>query len=374
MEKSMFLRKKGHFKLYKVLDGIDYPHVFVCVNEKEEYLLFAEMTYNDEFEEWIAVDLPVDSLIKLLTNQISLQKAFINIDTDKYFDIKHYFDNDLYLYNTLDRMPVGIISNEDFFVGVDVQKANEELSAAIILASKNKGRPVLDLHFNPYTDIHGIKVGFFATVLDSIKKIFNGITRTRKDVLNAELIPASFLIRFTSSVPEPILQTNSSGHAFEVISKVLSARTTNEIIEDFKENPAILKSSKELVNSIAKENKHLDVIYAPNEENVIVKNIQPSVVNELNNELKGLSITLDETEDYEGALVGYDIKRKTFSFTYGSKTLKGKLDPEFVCEEYLVPSNLSAKIRTVKIYDAENDKSRDSHFLVSLKEIKKWIY
>ena len=89
----------------------------------------------------------------------------------------------------------------------------------------------------------------------------------------------------------------------------------------------------------------------------------------LNEELKSLSITLDETDELEGILTGYDTERKTFSFSYGSTTIKGKLDSAFICEKYLVPSNRCAKIRTVKIYDAENDKSKPSYYLVSLKDV-----
>lgn len=370
MNKTMHLKKIGDFQLLKVLDVLDYARIFVCKNHKGNLLLFAEMETNDVFEKWVAVDISEKMLYSLLSNKMPIQKAFINIDTHKYYIITHDFNNDCYDYIVENRMPDDVLSDDEFFVGVDEEKENQKLAESAMVAFSKNQMPVLDLHFNPYTDNHSLPVGFLSAILENIKKIFNRITNSRKDYLVVEPMPGSFLIRFQSSKPESVIEKNTSGNAFKVISNVLTASSVEEISEDFVQNPDILASSKTLVSCIAKEQRNFDVVFADSSsDKPSVKNVEAERVITLDKQLKEYAVSVEDTNDYVGTLDGYDVVRKTFSFTLNDgKVYKGKLDKSFKTEQYKVPAEYKASIKTIRITDGENSKDKYTYLLMAIRD------
>lgn len=370
MSNVMRIEKLGDYKLLRVLDSFDYARIFVCKNEKDKLLLFAEMDTNDTFEKWVAVDIKHDTFNELLYGRLSVQRAFINTDVRKYYIITHSFETDDYVLSLANRMPEDVISEDDFFVGIDEEKEQQEIITSAINAFKKSDSPVFDLHFNPYTVDHSLPLGFLAILLENIRRIYNLITKTRRDVLRAEPIPASMLIRIQSVEPQKIIAKNSPSFAFNTIAKIMTSETTESLTDEFKENPYILKSSKELVNCLVKENKNFEVMLTESvTEKPEVKNVEIKALQKLNTELKSYSVSTDEEEETDGILDGYDTQRKTFSFMFDSGTqIKGKLDKDFLIEEHTVLNRYCAKIRTTKVFDTENAKSKNTYTLIALKK------
>ena len=92
--KRMNLGKLGSFRLERVLVKYEYPILFTCQNDKGRLLLFLEMENNKELEKWVAVDTNNSVLNKLYRKEISIQKAFVNINVRKYYIIQHVFSVD----------------------------------------------------------------------------------------------------------------------------------------------------------------------------------------------------------------------------------------------------------------------------------------
>ena len=76
-----------------------------------------------------------------------------------------------------------------------------------------------------------------------------------------------------------------------------------------------LAKSADLINVLARENKHFDVIYGDYSENEKgISNVSPDTIKFLNERMKNTTITVKEQKTIKGTLLGYDIKRKTFTF------------------------------------------------------------
>lgn len=373
MAKIMNLKGLGNFKFVRTLDGCDYPRIFVCEDQRANMFLFAEIDFDDESEEWVAIHIDTETYDKLLFNKITIQKAFINANVDKYYIIKHVYIDDRYEYATQDFMPEDVISQEEFFVGIDILKENKILQESNIKASKESNFPILDFHFNPYTNNHGLSANFLVSVLENVKNIFGNITKTRKDNLLVELVPGSFVLRFKSNITDSIISKDSPSNAFKIIKKIVSSNLPEDLINEMRDHPNIFKKSADLINVLARENKHFDVIYGDYSENEKgISNVSPDTIKFLNERMKNTTITVKEQKTIIGTLLGYDIKRKTFTFKeINGECMKGKLGKDFDLIKTLeIPTNYEANITITDMHDIENDKHKYAYELLHLRALE----
>lgn len=371
MNKEMDLGKLGKYTLDQILVEYDYPFIFTCKNEKFKTMLFVEENYTDEYESWISIFVNDDDLYNLLSSRKSIQKTFININIDRYYKIIHQFSTDSYEVSRLSSFPEGILGKDEYFLNFyDEKHAEKLINSSYELFNENL-MPVMDVHFNPYTNSHSIGVSFLVNFLENVKKVYNGIVRCRKDTLNVMPCGGSFVLRFQSAVPDKTISKNTSEYAFNSIQSIFLSSDLEEVKDLFIKNPRIYHPVKDLYDTLAKENRDFEILTISGAEQVKkYKKVSSDYVSKFKESLKNSVVSSTEETKMSGFLEGFDNVRSTFTLiTENGDIIKGKLSKSLNDRKPKIKDKFEALIEVTKELDLENGKEKPFYKMLEIKPI-----
>ncbi len=348
--KTINLGKLGNLRIERVLVKIDYPVLFLCQNEKGKLFLFVEKESDEHHEQWVVINVNDDTINKMCRGELSIQKAFINVNVDKYFVVNHDYNNDSYSYTISKSMPAEVLTEGDDFVPI-LDNSESILESAKYLTLKADS-PVLDFHLNPYSHKHSIKASLLAFVSNKVVSMFNSSTYKKKDDLMVEFEPGSFVLRFYSKSLDSLIPENSSISAFKTIANILSANNIDDISKEMVSNPKLINPARELINKLSKEKEDFDLFITDNStlEEPLKKRVNIDHLAEINARIKKYTLQEKERIVKIGALRSYDSVTKTFKFEIEDNNVlvKGNWAKEFVDKKYVVHERYLATISVLE--------------------------
>ena len=366
--KIMQLEKLGSFHLERVLVKYDYPILFVCQNEKGKLMLFLEMDNTPEYEKWVAVNTYEKIINRLCRKDLSIQNSFINTDISKYYIVSHLFSDDSFRYETISKMPEGVLEPGDDFVEVENNFEHILKSASAVAERSNSS--VLDIHLNPYTHRHSISASLLSFITSKINTAFNYSTNRKNGDLMVEFQPGSFVLRFyCNSKSESIIPSETSDNAFKTIGNLLSADDVENMSSDLIQTPKIINPTKELINRLSKEKEDFDIfITSENKSEPIVKKVNIEKLSDVNKKLKEYEIKDPVQKDIIGELTAYDSNKRTFGFLSDEgEHIKGVWDKGFIDKQYTIHNKYKATIYVIEeTYNLNGSKSKKTNKLISL--------
>lgn len=363
----------GKLRLERVLVRVDYPVLFLCQNEKGALYIFVEKESDQFHEQWVAVKTDEEMLNKMYRKEVSIQKAFINPDINRYYIVNHSYSDDSYSYTTSKRMPDDVLNDGEDYIPV-LDNSDSILSSAKNVTSKTDS-PVLDFHLNPYSHKHSIKASLLAFISNKVVSMFNSATFKKKDDLMVEFEPGSFVLRFYSKSLDGLIPENSSYAAFSTIANILSANSVDEISKEIISNPKLIKPSKELINKLSKEKEDFDLFVTNISDEIkpYAKRVYIEHLNDINQKLKKYSVKESERIVESGILRSYDSVRKAFKFKIDESgtIVSGAWSKEFEDKKYIVHEKYLATISVLEEkYDDDsiNARSKKYYKLVKLEK------
>lgn len=368
--KTINLGKLGNFRLERVLVKIDYPVLFLCQNEKGKLLLFVEKDNDDLHEEWVAIRVNEETINRMYRKEISIQKAFINTDVEKYYLINHSYSDDSYSYITTKCLPDDVLNEGDDYIPV-IDNSEAILKSAKYVTSLTNS-PVLDLHLNPYSHKHSIKASLLAFISNKVVSMFNSSTFKNKDDLMVEFEPGSFVLRFYSKSMDSLIPENSSIAAFKTISNILGASNIEDVSKEVIANPKLINPTRELINKLSKEKEDFDLFITDNNtnENPITKRVDINHLSEINTKLKKYTLKEKERIVKSGILLSYDSVRKAFKFKIDDDNviLVGSWSKEFEDKNYVMHERYYATISILE--EKYEDEASSARFKTYNKLVK----
>ena len=346
--KTIFVKQLGSLKIERVLIKIDYPILFLCQNEKGRLFMFLEMDSNEHHEQWVAVKVNDDVINKMYRHELSIQKAFINTDVEKYFIINHLYNSDSYECVTSNRMPENILNDGNDFIPI------YDNSESILQSAKNislrTDSPVLDIHLKPYSHKHSIKASLLAFITNKVLTLFNYNSNKSRSDLMVEFEPGSFVLRFYSNSVDNLLPKESTFSAFNSISKIIGAESIDDISKEVIAAPKVLNPAKDLIGRLSKENEDFDIFITNNDEQPVIKKINIDKLAKINNELKQYKIEETSIKSQYGILRSYDSVRKTFKFKLedSGEIICGNWDKAFVDNKFVMHERYLATFNLVE--------------------------
>lgn len=372
--RTINLGKLGTLKLDRTLVKVDYPLLFLCQNERGKLFLFVEKESDDCHEQWVVIKVNEETINKMYRHELSIQKAFINVDVDRYYIVNHTYVDDSYSYNVLKEMPADVLNEGDDYIPV-FDNTNMILDSARLVTTQTDS-PVLDFHLNPYSHKHSIKASLLAFISNKVVTMFNWATFKNKDDLMVEFEPGSFVLRFYSKSLDSLIPENSTVAAFNTIANILGAKSVDELSKEIISNPKLINPSRELIKKLSKEKTDFDLLVTNNDENISssVKRVRSDYLMEINNELKKYSIKEKERIVKKGILRSYDSVRKAFKFKIqeNGQIVTGAWAKEFEDKKYVVHECYTATISVLEEkYDGDHSGNHLKTYYKLIK-LEKW--
>ena len=341
------------FKKYHLLTTllkVDYPIIFVCTSERNDFLLCVESDSNNEFEEWVSVFLNPNEYYKLIYGELSLQDAFKLRDSISYLKIKHLFENDSYDIERYSGVPVDVIdfNEQSFYKCADI--------GPVLLEKYFNKDLAFGFDFNPHTNSHEINAGLFAEIVISIKSFFNNlIGKIRDDKLCISLYPESFLICFTYNGADTTDRAVAT--AVDNLYKVIAAKDHKELEDNLMSisKTSIIKPVKRVLGCLSKSNTDFYFFSNADSINKQYKKVSLPVIKNISKTISDLKAD-QEVVEFDGILKSYDTVSNKFKFDIGNRIIKGKFSPKFLVEQTLVLKEYKATFNKIT-YSSDNFKS-----------------
>lgn len=156
-EKKFIINDLGHFSLFDVLVGFEYPTLFVCKDVFSAYYLFYESDYDTDMNEWLIIKITNKQYWNLKTSKISLQQTFKNSLEKKWYVFREIGDKQHLQYLT--NYPIEYFPfKKDIFVGIED-----------FITQQEKQEKLLDL----YKQLVNENLQINLSVLEKIKELEN---------------------------------------------------------------------------------------------------------------------------------------------------------------------------------------------------------
>lgn len=346
------------FKKYHLLTTllkIDYPIIFVCTSEKNDFLLCVESESNDAFEQWVGCFLTSELYYELIYGECSLQTAFKLKESRSYYEIKHNFNDDSYLIEIKEGIPDDVI---DFGVS-SIYKCKD--TGNILLDTYFSDEKTFGFDFNPHSEKHEINASFFGELVLNIKSYINNyIEKLRDNNLTLKLAPESFLLRFEykgSETTEGLI-----ANAVDSLYRIITADNYDQLEDAVSEiaKISVLNPVKKIFNCLSKADCDFYMFSNSNNMNKKYKKLSLPKITTINKSIKSLN-TVSEPIDFVGTLKAYDTVSRTFKFEKDDVLIKGKFSSDFKIEQQLVLKEYRGFFKKI-IYKNENNNTEKTLF------------
>ena len=339
----MDLPQVGRLTYKEPLLEIEYPIVFVCSASNGSYYLFYECESTDDYERWIVCPLSdVDSFM-LRTNQMSLRK-FFRLYEAKSMTVIHNFDSDSYEIMRQMTISEEDLPDERLFIGHS--GADDDFAHALYEDKRYAGKPCLTFRLNPYSNTNGINLKDNINILNGAAQYIEAMGGKRQDYITVNSY-GSVVISIMPAKKEDEAKAELHHALFGGFQNLLSSKNLDEMLEASQNNPIAVNKMKKAIECLNDIGNGAEVYTKEANGQVKTSLVNPNDVKTIYKEFKECAISQPTEKEVSGTLVGYNVKRKNFTFVAaeGGDIFEGKLDESFAEDkQYPVPSKVVAKL------------------------------
>lgn len=356
-EKKFIINELGHFSLFDVLVGFEYPTLFVCKDVFSAYYLFYESDYDTDMNEWLIIKITNNQYWDLKTSKISLQQTFENSLEKKWCVFREIGDEQHLQYLT--NYPIEYFPfKKDIFVGKPVNIEENYL----IKESHEKEQPLLDYKFNlpNFSDSVSIEPHILEKYCTANRLLFKdyGVPESS---MRVSLESGSTIIRF-SFAHENLFSSDVINNSFYEINKALSSKNAEGIVGAFKGDKSKIKRFLELIETVRTTKIDVSIVGAStSKESYIYKVIDKSIIEEYKKNIDNIAIEEDPIlVKMQGYVYSVNTENRKIEFIKDNEKIKADLSEELsqtqlrVNETYLLEVSqqnnvfLNGKLKDVK--------------------------
>lgn len=307
----------GKLYIHHELVTYDYPLIFVCEDDYDSLYLFSEIRDLEDFEEWIAKKITREQYFDIIEDRLTFKDAYIRKENGPlYAFIKHYYVDDHVDCSYEKDVSEEILPSGDVCYGM----INGETQ--LFYSDTDTDSRIVEIETFPNQSIDGIDVETHNSICTSYVGMLKGKYADDVSTMLLHSKAASYTIRLkvTSRNKSSVIAAD----AINEISKMVSSGSMydySNCVDQLK----TMNYSQKFLETISKMNQDTLLIYNDRKaDKKQTTRLNPSISAEkacqIKNEIqleKEKRHTAEVSEDrYVGALIGYNLKGKSFVFKY----------------------------------------------------------
>lgn len=309
-EQKLNIPTLGMLTLHDVLDFYDIPLVFVTKDIFDTLYLFLVTIHNKEQTEWLVTKISKNRYLELKYNKITLQSAYKNPETEKYFLVSD-FNNGKTTIRECDSLPDDKITDYEHYVGEDVE-IDADAYDTLENARKTHKNTVDIITKNQYNEF-GMDGKQLRDTLDATIGLL-GIYNIPP--FNVKMLPKSTVLRFEFKDDFNLLDPLSSTEPLEKFSKLLSLSAEEQISNNLKHNIKYLEKYDVFLKNVGKNTTTLIQIASPNDTSVRQIHMNVNDINTRRANVRKIVETRNHEFDDDFYCFSFDTKKMKVGFIF----------------------------------------------------------